>query len=125
MSRCLVRHHNSVVFGSSFKIDSIIPEKIFTETQDIFVMQTFVRVKKSLHDNQDSLKVDAHQAYTVVVKHVEASTPIWIIIVSILAGILLLAILTYVLYKMGFFKRKRPADRMNLVKDGEVRLFLF
>lgn len=88
-------------------------------------MQTFAQVKKPLNEKQDSLKVDAHQPYTVVFKHVEASTPIWIIIVSILAGILLLAIITFVLYKMGFFKRKRNADRMNLAKNGEVRLTFF
>uniref|UniRef100_A0A674EJT0 Integrin subunit alpha 5 n=1 Tax=Salmo trutta TaxID=8032 RepID=A0A674EJT0_SALTR len=34
--------------------------------------------------------------------------PLWIIILAILAGLLLLALLIYVLYKMGFFKRSDP-----------------
>uniref|UniRef100_A0A8C7UYM0 Integrin alpha-2 domain-containing protein n=1 Tax=Oncorhynchus mykiss TaxID=8022 RepID=A0A8C7UYM0_ONCMY len=34
--------------------------------------------------------------------------PLWIIILAILAGLLLLALLIYVLYKMGFFKRSNP-----------------
>ncbi|KAL0977867.1 hypothetical protein UPYG_G00162380 [Umbra pygmaea] len=34
--------------------------------------------------------------------------PLWIIILAILAGLLLLALLIYVLYKLGFFKRADP-----------------
>ncbi|XP_014002216.1 integrin alpha-5 [Salmo salar] len=36
------------------------------------------------------------------------SVPLWIIILAILAGLLLLALLIYVLYKLGFFKRSLP-----------------
>ncbi|XP_067096941.1 integrin alpha-5 [Osmerus mordax] len=34
--------------------------------------------------------------------------PLWIIILAVLAGLLLLALLIYVLYKLGFFKRSLP-----------------
>lgn len=34
--------------------------------------------------------------------------PVWIIILAVLAGLLLLALLIYFLYKMGFFKRTDP-----------------
>ncbi|CAB1315481.1 unnamed protein product [Coregonus sp. 'balchen'] len=36
------------------------------------------------------------------------TVPLWIIILAILAGLLLLALLIYVLYKLGFFKRSNP-----------------
>ncbi|XP_053173312.1 integrin alpha-5 [Scomber japonicus] len=48
---------------------------------------------------------------TPVVWHkpdIENSVPLWIIILAILAGLLLLALLIYVLYKFGFFKRSLP-----------------
>ena len=34
----------------------------------------------------------------------------WIILISILAGLLVLVIITSILHKLGFFKRKRPMD---------------
>ncbi|XP_036007811.1 integrin alpha-5 [Fundulus heteroclitus] len=36
------------------------------------------------------------------------SIPVWIIILAVLVGLLLLAVLIYLLYKMGFFKRSDP-----------------
>lgn len=39
---------------------------------------------------------------------IENTVPLWIIILAILAGLLLLALLIYVLYKLGFFKRSLP-----------------
>nr|KAG5692285.1 hypothetical protein BaRGS_007193 [Batillaria attramentaria] len=34
----------------------------------------------------------------------------WVILLAVLGGILLLVIIIFVLYKVGFFKRKRPED---------------
>uniref|UniRef100_A0A8C2VZ93 Integrin alpha-V n=1 Tax=Chinchilla lanigera TaxID=34839 RepID=A0A8C2VZ93_CHILA len=34
--------------------------------------------------------------------------PLWVIILAVLAGLLLLAVLVFVMYRMGFFKRVRP-----------------
>ena len=36
------------------------------------------------------------------------TTPVWIIIVAVLGGILLLALAILALFKLGFFKRNRP-----------------
>ena len=41
---------------------------------------------------------------------VSASIPLWILILAILAGFLFLSLLTFILYKLGFFQRKRPED---------------
>ena len=38
------------------------------------------------------------------------SVPLWILILAILAGLLFLSLLTAILYKLGFFQRKRPED---------------
>uniref|UniRef100_A0A669AYR6 Integrin, alpha 5 (fibronectin receptor, alpha polypeptide) n=1 Tax=Oreochromis niloticus TaxID=8128 RepID=A0A669AYR6_ORENI len=39
---------------------------------------------------------------------IENAVPLWIIILAILAGLLLLALLIYILYRLGFFKRSDP-----------------
>ncbi|KAM4737505.1 integrin alpha-5 [Anableps anableps] len=39
---------------------------------------------------------------------IENSVPLWIIVLAILAGLLLLALLIYILYRLGFFKRSLP-----------------
>ncbi|KAG8229480.1 hypothetical protein J437_LFUL010054 [Ladona fulva] len=43
--------------------------------------------------------------------------PIWIIIFSVLLGILLLVILVIVLWKLGFFKRNRPVEDPTLLAN--------
>lgn len=56
----------------------------------------------------------------------DGSIPIWIIIVSIIGGLLLLALFTYCLYRLGFFKRRRPDPTLsgNLEKNSESKLLL-
>lgn len=39
--------------------------------------------------------------------------PWWIIILAILTGLLLLILLTYLLWKLGFFKRRRPDPTLS------------
>ena len=44
--------------------------------------------------------------------------PTWILLLSILIGILLLSILILILYKFGFFKRRRPQEAPNDADSG-------
>lgn len=41
------------------------------------------------------------------------SIQLWIIILAILAGLLLLILLTWLLWKLGFFKRRRPDPTLS------------
>lgn len=56
----------------------------------------------------------------------DGSIPIWIIIVAIVGGLLALAVLTYCLWRCGFFKRRRPDPTLsgNLEKNSESKPFL-
>uniref|UniRef100_A0AAQ4QXV8 Integrin alpha-2 domain-containing protein n=1 Tax=Gasterosteus aculeatus aculeatus TaxID=481459 RepID=A0AAQ4QXV8_GASAC len=58
-----------------------------------------------------SLWLPALQVVTAVIWNKPDSpfpVPVWIIILAVLSGLLLLALLIYLLYKMGFFKRSDP-----------------
>ncbi|XP_031627907.1 integrin alpha-PS1 isoform X2 [Contarinia nasturtii] len=56
----------------------------------------------------------------------DGSIPIWIIIVSIVGGLLLLALFSYCLWRLGFFKRRRPDPTLsgNLEKNSESKMLL-
>lgn len=46
--------------------------------------------------------------------------PLWVILVSILAGLLLLVLIAIILWKLGFFKRKRPDPTLSGNIDRDV-----
>lgn len=48
----------------------------------------------------------------------------WIILVSIIAGILLIVIVGLLLWKCGFFKRQKREDMLKMQKTGEVEKML-
>ncbi|KAM9338561.1 integrin alpha-1 [Symphorus nematophorus] len=64
--------------------------------------------------NADLFELNSsHQTRSVkiqVSKETLGGIPIWIIIISILIGLLILALVIFVLWKMGFFKRKSRDD---------------
>jgi len=51
---------------------------------------------------------DLWQVHTELLPSSLQPFPIWVIVVAVLGALLLLAAITYGLYKAGFFKRRRP-----------------
>ena len=45
-----------------------------------------------------------------------ANIPVWVMVVSIMAGLLVVIIISLILWKFGFFERKRVADVRQQVK---------
>ncbi|XP_012263310.2 integrin alpha-PS1 isoform X2 [Athalia rosae] len=85
-----------VKIGSNAKI--IIPPQVVIQQENLKDDQGIAETiaYPDLLDQQDSEPV-----------------PIWIIIVAIVAGLLLLILLTLVLWKLGFFKRRRPDPTLS------------
>ncbi|XP_049862798.1 integrin alpha-PS1 isoform X1 [Schistocerca gregaria] len=77
----------------------------------------------AIHQNTADDEAEAEtEAFPDKLEQQEAeSVPVWIIIVAIVAGLLLLILLTLVLWKLGFFKRRRPDPTLsgNLEKHRE------
>ncbi|KAF0294633.1 Integrin alpha-PS1 [Amphibalanus amphitrite] len=64
---------------------------------------------EQLQDVSDDVSMAETIAYPAVpAKAEDGGVPIWVIVVSVLAGLLLLAIICLILWKLGFFKRRRP-----------------
>jgi len=45
-----------------------------------------------------------------------ANIPVWVMVVSIMAGLFVVVIITLILWKFGFFERKRVSDVTQSVK---------
>lgn len=73
----------------------------------------------------DSTSIETH-AYPELHELPAAKIPWWIIIVGIFVGLILLALVAIVLWKCGFFKRRRPDPTLsgNLEKNSESKPFL-
>lgn len=93
------------------KIASIARIKVFEVQQDHLV---------------DSVTVETLAYPELLDQASDGSIPIWIIIVAIVGGLLALALLTFVLWKCGFFKRRRPDPTLsgNLEKNSESKPFI-
>ena len=77
-------------------------------------------------DTDDVASIETH-AYPELHDQVPSGpVPLWVIIVGILVGLFLLALVAFILWKCGFFKRRRPDPTLsgNLEKTGEGRPFL-
>jgi len=71
-----------------------------------------VEIPKELNIQQDETNDEASAktiAYSDIVEE-KKEIPLWVIIVASLCGLLLLIIIILVLWRIGFFKRKRPGD---------------
>merc|ERR1719384_1790168 len=100
-----------------FKIKSRLWVRTLNEIQrtDIEISSKLVsRVTKLPYGvNPSYLGYQTHVVTTQVLAHDLPSSgniPLWILILAILAGFLFLSLLTFILYKLGFFQRKRPED---------------
>lgn len=75
----------------------------------------------------DSTEIETHAYPELMDQAGDGMIPYWIIILGILGGLLLLALVTFVLWKFGFFKRRRPDPTLsgNLQKkSSETKPFL-
>ncbi|KTF71014.1 hypothetical protein cypCar_00045785, partial [Cyprinus carpio] len=67
-----------------------------------------------LNDNDKSREVKIQ-----VTKDIQSGIPLWIIILSILIGLLILALVIFALWKAGFFKRKSVKDMKEDMKESD------
>ncbi|XP_053681013.1 integrin alpha-PS3-like [Anopheles nili] len=94
-----------IVITVTFQLDLDAVGETFLEREDIFALVMHTDVTREGDPDGTTFQLARNNPFTVVYRYSEASTPIWVIIVSVLGGLLLLVLLSYGLYRMGFFKR--------------------
>ncbi|XP_035511230.1 integrin alpha-3-like [Morone saxatilis] len=65
--------------------------------------------KPTVNMESQSTEIEVH-IYPDSGQEVDSSAPLWIIVVSALAGVLLLALICLLLWKCGFFRRARTRE---------------
>lgn len=67
------------------------------------------------------------RAYPELLDTVDTSTPIWVIILAVIGGLLVFALIAFIMWRCGFFRRKRPdltlSGNLNK-KSSETKPFL-
>lgn len=118
-------HIKSRLWNSTLSMDYPRVDRvtIFSHAQ-ISIPSTYGIRQNDLTD--DAASIETH-AYPELHDQVPSGPiPLWVIIVGILVGLFLLALVAFILWKCGFFKRRRPDPTLsgNLEKTGEARPFL-
>ncbi|XP_055380009.1 integrin alpha-PS3-like [Condylostylus longicornis] len=89
----------------------LIDEKIFFFISNVF------NITRTGDESGESLDINKGTHYVIVSKYRISSTPIWVIVLSVLAGLILLAVMIFIMYKYGFFNRLKPNRDMTKTAD--------
>lgn len=110
---------NSTLVMDYPRVDSV---EIFSHAS-IYIPDMFGIQQKNLTDDSKTLYTSAYPE--LMDPSVDRQIPIWVIILGILGGLLFLAIVSFILWKLGFFKRRRPDPTLsgNLEKS-ETKPFI-
>ncbi|XP_053668619.1 integrin alpha-PS3-like [Anopheles marshallii] len=107
-----------IIITLHFQLDLDAISEAFLEREDIFALTMLADVHKTGDPDGITFRQVRSNPHTVVYRYSDGSTPIWVIIVSVLGGLLLVAAITYGLYRAGFFKRKRKEEIEKLHRES-------
>ncbi|XP_017069438.1 integrin alpha-PS3 isoform X2 [Drosophila eugracilis] len=114
------RPEKSINLNMRYNVDLNEVNAILMDPWEFFVILTDVKLEKKGDPTSTSFLINRRIEPNIISKHLVAGTPIWIIIVSIIGGLLVLAGISYLLYKFGFFKRAQKDELNRLVQQNPV-----
>uniref|UniRef100_A0A1L8EBN8 Putative vitronectin receptor alpha subunit n=1 Tax=Haematobia irritans TaxID=7368 RepID=A0A1L8EBN8_HAEIR len=109
-----------VTVTMKFHVDLKEVNQILIEPWEFFVIVVGLDVKKSGDPLGTTLSVAKKIEYNIISKHQLYGTPIWVIILAVLGGLLALALITYGMYKAGFFKRATKEEMDKLMHQAQL-----
>uniref|UniRef100_A0A182Q4F5 Integrin alpha second immunoglobulin-like domain-containing protein n=1 Tax=Anopheles farauti TaxID=69004 RepID=A0A182Q4F5_9DIPT len=107
-----------IVITLNFQLDLDAIGESFLEREDIFALEMLADVQKVGDPDGATFKLVRSNPFTVVYRYSDASTPIWVYIVSALGGLLLVVAISYGLYRAGFFKRATKEEMEKQYRES-------
>lgn len=127
ITKCIRVHFNVQDFKAraepitiNLKFTMIINDmdNAFGNDKIIYVAPNLMLHRKG-DEGHENLNIMIQQiAHTVIYRLVKNEIPIWIYIISCFIAILLFILITYCLYKRGFFRRKKKEELKQLIRES-------
>uniref|UniRef100_A0A1I8P8N4 Integrin alpha second immunoglobulin-like domain-containing protein n=1 Tax=Stomoxys calcitrans TaxID=35570 RepID=A0A1I8P8N4_STOCA len=114
------KQNKPVTVTMKYHVDLQEVNQILIEPWEFFVILVGVSVQKPTDPTGSTLAVIKKIEYNIISKHQLYGTPIWVIILAIIGGLLALALITYGMYKAGFFKRATKEEMDKLVHQAQL-----
>ncbi|XP_017125156.1 integrin alpha-PS3 isoform X1 [Drosophila elegans] len=114
------RPEKSINLNMRYKVDLNQVNAILMDPWEYFVILTDLKLLKKGDPTSNTFLINQRIEPNIISKHLEAGLPIWIIILSVIGGLLLLAAISYTLYKFGFFNRAKKEELDRLVQQNPV-----
>ncbi|KAJ6640903.1 Integrin alpha-PS3 [Pseudolycoriella hygida] len=109
-----------ILIQLNFSVDLNKIDKIVNDKRDIFVIRPSIEVLRNDDEEGKTMHVVQSHAYTIISKYRTFETPIWVFVVSVLGGLLTLVLITYALYRFGFFRREKKEELKKLVRQSHA-----
>ncbi|XP_061397206.1 integrin alpha-PS3-like [Musca vetustissima] len=109
-----------VTVTMKYHVDLKEVNQILIEPWEFFVVVVDLNVQKTGDPLGTTLAVTKKLEYNIISKHQLYGTPIWVIIVSVIGGLLALALITYGMYRAGFFKRATKEEMDKLMHQAQL-----
>ncbi|KAH8291423.1 hypothetical protein KR054_011554 [Drosophila jambulina] len=115
------RPEKSINLNMRYNVDLNEVNSILVDPWEYFVILADLELHKKGDPTSTSFAINRRIEPNVIYKHLQAKSIWWIILVSVIGGLLLLSALSYGMYKMGFFQRtkKEELDRLVHQNPGE------
>jgi fumarate reductase subunit D len=84
------------------------------------LIQTHAVVKRIAKNDPQSLNVTLTNPFTKIYAHSSQPISLWIMVVSIIGGLLTLLIIVFALFKAGFFKRAKKEELKQIIRHSKM-----
>ncbi|XP_055691465.1 integrin alpha-PS3 [Lutzomyia longipalpis] len=111
----------AVLVKITFPVHLEAINSVLDENRDSLLLRITPTLTKENDEQKKTIQITEIPSYTHFVQDIPQELQIWVIVVSVIGGILLLTIITYILYRLGFFKREKKAEIARLVRESQIQ----